>query len=174
VTEATIRRVAGAVETESTYDVLFRAHFRRMVQLATLLGADDAEDVAQEAFARLHRSASRLRDYGAALAYLRVTVCNLSHSRIRHLIVARRHASRLLSPEQSSTEQTAVLREEHREVLAALESLPRRPREVLVLRYWHDLTEADIADTLGITTGAVKSYASRGLAAIEKTLGSSS
>jgi RNA polymerase sigma factor (sigma-70 family) len=166
--------MAGAVDIESMYDVQFRAHFRGMVQLATLLGADDPEDVAQEAFFRLHKNTHRLRDYAASLAYLRVTVCNLSRSRIRHLIVARKHASTLATPAASSVEQIAVLREEHRDVLAALASLARRPRQVLVLRYWCDLSEADIADTLGVTTGAVKSYASRGLAAIEKTLGSSS
>ena len=161
-------------DADTMYDVLFRAHFRGMLQLATLLGADDPEDVAQEAFFRLHENTGRLRDYGAALAYLRVTVCNLSRSRIRHLIVARRHASALAAPQPSSVEQIAALREEHREVLAALHALARRPREVLVLRYWCDLSEADIAETLGVTRGAVKSYASRGLAAIEKALGSSS
>ncbi len=78
---------------EARYAVLFHAHFRGMVALAALLGADDPEDIAQEAFVRLHRSSGRLRDPDAALGYLRRTVANLSRSRLRHLRVARRHAS---------------------------------------------------------------------------------
>src|SRR4051794_14099575 len=69
---------------------LFAGHFRGLVRLATLLGADDPEDVAAEAFVRLHRSTGRLRDPGAALPYLRSIVVNLSRSRLRHLRVARR------------------------------------------------------------------------------------
>ena len=164
-------RVARAAQGDAAYEELYRWQFRGLVQLATLLGADDPEDVVQEAFVRLHRNEARLRDVTGAAAYLRATVCNLSRSRVRHLILARRHASRLLRPGDASVEQTAVLHEDHREVLAALDRLPRRPREVLVLRYWGELSEADIAATLGISAGSVKSYASRGLAAIETQLG---
>ena len=63
-----------------------------------------------------------------------------------------------------------MLAEEHREVLAALKQLPNRQREVLVLRYWSDLSEAQIADALGISRGTVKSTASRALAALEKIM----
>ena len=161
----------GAASGELVYEDLYRFHFRGLVQLATLLGADDPENVVQEAFVRLHKNEGRLREVTATVAYLRVTVCNLSRSRVRHLLLARRYESRLLRPGDASVEQTAVLHEDHREVLAALDRLPRRPREVLVLRYWSDLSEADIAATLGISAGSVKSYASRGLAAIEMHLG---
>ena len=61
--------------------------------------------------------------------------------------------------------------EEHGRVLAAVRTLPRRQREVLVLRYWSDLSEADIAATLGVAVGTVKSNASRGLARLQKLLG---
>jgi len=64
-----------------------------------------------------------------------------------------------------------VLTEEQREVVAALRTLPRRQREVLVLRYWSELSEAEIADALGVAKGTVKSSASRGLAALQKHLG---
>ena len=56
------------------------------------------------------------------------------------------------------------------EVLAALKQLPDRQREVLVLRYWSDLSEAQIAEALGISRGTVKSTASRALAALEKIM----
>jgi RNA polymerase sigma factor (sigma-70 family) len=64
----------------------------------------------------------------------------------------------------------AILAEEHREVLAALDRLPTRQREVLVLRYWSDMSEAEIATALGISRGTVKSTASRGLDALEKIM----
>jgi RNA polymerase sigma-70 factor (sigma-E family) len=147
---------------------LFTGHFRGLVRLAALLGADDPEDVAQEAFVRLHRSSGRLRDPGAALPYLRTTVVNLSRSRLRHLRVARRGVPP--SPDVASAEHSAVLREDHREVVAALCELPARQREVLVLRYWLDLSEAEIADAMGISRGAVKSHASRAVAALERAL----
>ena len=63
------------------------------------------------------------------------------------------------------------LAEEHREILAALDRLAPRQREVLVLRYWSGLTEAEIAETLGISRGAVKSTASRALDRLEKIMG---
>ena len=64
----------------------------------------------------------------------------------------------------------ALVAEEHREVLAAMAGLAPRQREVLVLRYWSDLSEADIAETLGLSRGAVKSTASRALDALERAL----
>ena len=75
----------GAVQVSG----LFRARYPEMVRLADLLGADDPEDIAQEAFARLIRKAGSLRDPDAALAYVRSTVCNLVRNRHRHLRVAR-------------------------------------------------------------------------------------
>ena len=149
---------------------LFAAHFRAMTHLAAFLGADDPEDVAQEAFARLHQRTGRLRDPNAALAYLRSTVCNLSRSRLRRMHTARSKQAFLVRPPGDTVEQFAVSAERSRELMAAVRALPRRPREVLVLRYWLDMSEAQIAETLGVSTGAVKSYASRGLAAIEQTL----
>ena len=147
---------------------LFDGHFRGLVRLAALLGADDPEDVAQEAFVRLHRSAGRLRDPAAALPYLRTTVVNLSRSRLRHLRLVRRGVP--AAPDVASAEHSAVLREDHREVVAALCALPARQREVLVLCYWLDLSEAEIAETMGISRGAVKSHAARGVAALERAL----
>jgi RNA polymerase sigma-70 factor (sigma-E family) len=148
---------------------LFRTRYPEMVRLAGLLGADDPEDIAQEAFARLIRKYDSLRDPDAALAYVRASVCNLTRNRHRHLRVVRLRTP-TGRPEESS-EQAAILREDHREVLAALAALPPRRREAIVLRYWLDLSEREIAEAMGTSPGTVKSNVSRGLAALAEALG---
>jgi RNA polymerase sigma-70 factor (sigma-E family) len=148
---------------------LFRARYPEMVRLADLLGADDPEDIAQEAFARLIRKHDRLRDPGSALAYVRTSVCNLTRNRHRHLRVVRRRTP--AGRHEDSSEQVAMVREEHREVLAALAGLPPRTREALVLRYWLDLSEREMAEAMGVSAGTVKSHVSRGLAALARALG---
>ena len=147
---------------------LFRARYPEMVRLADLLGADDPEDIAQEAFARLIRKHGSLRDPAAALAYVRASVCNLTRNRHRHLRVLRLRTP-AARPEDSS-EQAVILREDHREVLAALAGLPPRRREAIVLRYWLDLSEREIAAAMGVSPGTVKSNVSRGLAALAAAL----
>jgi RNA polymerase sigma factor (sigma-70 family) len=156
---------------EAATDVagLFRAGYPEMVRLADLLGADDPEDIAQEAFARLIRKYGSLRDRDAALAYVRASVCNLTRNRHRHLRVVR-----LRTPaghHDDSAEQVVMLKEGHREVLAALAGLPPRRREAIVLRYWLDLSEREIAAAMGVSPGTVKSHVSRGLAALAVALG---
>jgi RNA polymerase sigma-70 factor (sigma-E family) len=159
--------------TELDVDQLYTAHWRYLVRLAVLLVDDvaSAEDVVQDAFIALHRRADGLRDPEAALAYLRTTVLNRSRSVLRRRQVARRHL-RVAEPEATAPADHEVLvREEHRAALSAVRRLPRHQREVLVLRYWSGLSEREIAQTLGISTGSVKSAASRGLAAVQKMLG---
>ena len=148
-----------------TYEQLFHAHFRGMVRLAAMLGADDPEDVAQEAFVRLHGKARALRDPHAAVGYLRTTVVNLTRSRLRHLSVVRRHTDD--APQDvASAELDVVRREAGRDLVAALRRLSDRHREALVLRYWLDLSEAEMADAMGVSRGTVKSHVSRGLDAL--------
>ncbi|MFD0687079.1 sigma-70 family RNA polymerase sigma factor [Actinomadura fibrosa] len=153
------------------YEELFTAHFWGLVRLATLLGADDAEDVVQDAFVRLHRRRRALRDQNAALAYLRSSVCNASRSRLRHLRMARRrHAQLALPGAEGSAEHHVVRDEDVRELLEGVAALPARQREVLVLRYWLDLSERDTAETLGIAPGTVKAHTARAIAALGKRL----
>ncbi|MFC7649775.1 SigE family RNA polymerase sigma factor [Streptosporangium lutulentum] len=148
---------------------LFGAHYPSMVRLAGLLGADDPEDIAQEAFARLHARRSRLRDDGAAVAYVRSIVCNLTRNRLRHLRLVR---LRPLEPPPAapSSEHAVIVAEKHQELLAAVDRLPRRQREALVLRYWLDLSGLEIADAMGVSPGSVKTHTSRGLAALGRAL----
>ncbi|MFD5397695.1 RNA polymerase sigma factor [Streptomyces sp. NPDC127097] len=155
-----------------TISELYHAHRLTMVRLAVLLVDDraTAEDVVQDAFAALYkRHGERLDEVDNALAYLRTAVVNAARSVLRR----RRTARDYVPPYEAdapSAEDRIVLDEEHREVLAALSGLTARRREVLVLRYWGDLTEAQIATTLGISRGSVKSIASRALDSLEKIL----
>jgi RNA polymerase sigma-70 factor (sigma-E family) len=144
---------------------LFRVRYLDMVRLAGLLGADDPEDIAQEAFARLMHKHPGLDD---PVPYLRAIVCNLTRNRHRHLRVVRAKTPGEV-PEPSS-EHAAIVREEHAEVIAALATLPARRREAIVLRYWLDLSEREIAAAMGVSVGTVKSQISRGLAAVAEIL----
>jgi RNA polymerase sigma-70 factor (sigma-E family) len=150
---------------------IYAAHYRSLVRLGALLLRDTtlAEEVAQDAVVSMHGAWRRLRDPDKALAYLRRSVVNGARSTQRHAVVAAKHAPRP-DPTAASAEHGALLALEHAEVLTALRTLPDRQREVLVLRYYLDLSEAAIADTLGISRGAVKSHASRGLAALRTAL----
>lgn len=150
---------------------LYTAHYRSLVRLAALLLHDTAaaEDVVQDAFVATHKSWRRLRDPENALAYLRQSVVNRSRSRLRHLKVEDRKAPRPM-PDAPSAEYGAIHAVERTAVMTALRELPRRQREVLVLRYYSDLSEAQIADALQISSGAVKSHASRGIAALRNSL----
>jgi RNA polymerase sigma-70 factor (sigma-E family) len=156
-----------------TLSDLYRDHRMRMVRLAVLLVDDPstAEDVVQEAFAGLHRHWSSLRDEAAAVGYLRTAVINGSRSVLRR----RRTARDYVPPHQvnaRSAESLAMLSAEHQAVVDALGTLPRRQREVLVLRYYGGLSEAEIAEATGISRGTVKSTASRALDAVARMMGS--
>ena len=141
-------------------DVLYTKQWRPMVRLALLLVDDvgSAEDVVQDAFVSMHRRPPR--DADAAIAYLRTSVVNGARSVVRRRIV-------------EGADHDLRVAAEHAEVIAALRRLPRRQREVLVLRYWGRLSEAEIARTLGVSTGTVKSTASRALDVLESMLGES-
>lgn len=156
---------------EDAYTALFDGHFWRLVRLGHLLGADDPEDLVQEAFVRLHRRRGSLREPALALGYLHATVCNLSRNRLRHLRVARRRRTDLaLPPTTPSAESQVTQQESIKELLVAVERLPRRQREVIVLRYWLDLSERETAETLGISAGTVKAHAARAMATLTRKL----
>ncbi|PPK94139.1 RNA polymerase sigma-70 factor (sigma-E family) [Kineococcus xinjiangensis] len=158
-------------DAEDAVTVLYATHWRRLVGLASLLLHDrgSAEEVVQDAFVALHGRWRRLEDPDAALAYLRQIVVNRARDVLRHREVVDRRRP-LPDPEPEGPEELAVRSSQHREVLAALAELPLRQREVLVLRYSGDLSEAGIAAALGISRGAVKTHAHRGLAALRSAL----
>lgn len=176
----TTRRPVTAPDRPVTADVaveqLYAGHWHSLVRLSVLLVRDvgTAEEVVQDAFVAMHGRWRKLRDPDKALAYLRQAVVNRSRSVLRHRKVVDRHIAaeqREAPTTMPGADHSALESERRTAVLDALAALPRRQREVLALRYYLDLTEAQIADTLGISRGAVKSHASRGVAALRTTLG---
>jgi len=169
-----------------TVAALFRAHHAELVRLALLIVGDlpTAEDVVQDVYASLHRR-SRTHGVEAPLPYVRAAVLNGCRSVLRRRGIARRvgithrasldETTMLASAERvasvASAESEVILSEDRRQVLDALARLPRRRREVLVLRYYLGLAEAEIAAVLGISAGTVKSTAARALAALARDLG---
>jgi RNA polymerase sigma-70 factor (sigma-E family) len=170
VTDAQPRAAAPSAVTpramgqaaDEALTVLYQTHHATLVRTATLLVGDvaTAEDVVQDSFIAMHRAWWRLRDTSRALPYLRRTVINKCRSVLRHRVVADRHPP-MPAPGLPSAEDSALAAVERSAVLAALDALPDRQREVVILRFYADLSEAQIAAALGISRGAVKSHTSR-------------
>lgn len=154
---------------------LYRSDYRSLVRLAALL-VDDvgiAEELVQDAFVAVARRDGRaaLSDPGAASAYLRSAVLNRARSQLRKREVRRRHLRSVQAPPAApAADHDVLVSDENRRVLAALDRLPDRQRQVLVLRYYGELSVAATADALGISAGSVKTHAHRGLAALEALL----
>lgn len=169
-----MRRRSGTLSTgDDEIAELYRAQRHGLLRLAVLLIGDHglAEDLVHDAFVALQRRWSSLTDPELAAGYLRVSVVNAARSLHRRRAVARRHL-RVAEPEILPAADAAVLlAEEHQAVVAAVRKLPKRQQQVLVLRYWADMTEAQIAAVLGVSAGTVKSSASRAVAALGQQLG---
>ena len=163
---------ASGRDAASALEVLFRSEQRNLLRVATLLLGDRgaAEEVVQDAFVRLHLSWRRLRDPERAAAWLRTAVLNGARSQLRRRGVGRRHQEAPMDP-AASAEAGALAGDEQARMLAALRQLPARQREALVLRYYADLSEAEIAAAMGVSAGSVKTHAHRGLAALATILG---
>lgn len=165
------RPAIGQAEAAELVQQLYQAHALTLIRAAKLLLRDQAsaEDVVQEAFISLYRALPRLHDRDHLLPYLRTTVINGSRTALRS---RRRAALRAVhyEPPAASAESAVLAGQDRQEVLAAIARLPRRAREVLVLRYYLELPEQDIAATLGVSRGTVSSTASRALAAIARDL----
>jgi RNA polymerase sigma-70 factor (sigma-E family) len=156
---------------------LFREHHGELVRLAVLMVGDlpTAEDVVQDVYASMCSRWSQIAARDTVLPYVRAAVLNGCRSVLRRRVIARRfRAAHRDEPPAKSAESQVILSEDRRQVLAALARLPRRRREVLVLRYYLGLSEAEIAAVLGISPGTVKSTAARGLAALARELGEQS
>ena len=168
------RRTVSASATwdaDEAVTALYAAHYRQLVRLSALLLRDVAvaEEMVQDAFVAMHGNWRRLRDPDKALAYLRQSVVNRSRSALRHRAVEHKYAP-MPMPDAPSAEYSALAALEYQEVTDALRRLPPRQREALVLRYYVDLSEAEIAEAMGVSRGAVKSHASRGMASLRTML----
>jgi RNA polymerase sigma-70 factor (sigma-E family) len=148
--------MAGAL---SIFIAFYRAEYPGMVRLAHALtgSVEAAEDVVQEAFARVHARPGEIENPGG---YLRTTVVNLCRDRERR----GQREKRLVTLIPSGTPLSLGASE----LVDVLLQLPYRQRAVLVLRYWGDWSEAEIAQALGCRPGTVKTLASRGLAHLKK------
>jgi len=157
---------------QAAVTALYEVHAIGLIRLAMIMLGDraSAEDAVQEAFFGLYRRWHLLAGPEKALPYVRSAVLNGCRTQLRSRIRAGRRQSGGLLSDVWSPETLVLLAEEHQEVLAALRRLPPRQREVLVLRYYLDLPPDEIARSMGISEGTVKSTASRALASLGKLL----
>ena len=160
---------APAADRNAAVAELFTAQHVRLVTLAHMLVGDlaTAEDVVQDAFASLYRRWPWLRDKGAAVGYVQTAVVNGARTQLRK----RRHLSYVsidlgADIETDAADANLLRKETYRALVAGLVQLPIRQREVVVLRYYLDRSEQEIATMLSISRGSVKKHASRALATL--------
>jgi RNA polymerase sigma-70 factor (sigma-E family) len=156
---------------ETTFGAFYRAECRTLVGMLWAFVGDrpTAEDIAHDAFVKVQARWGRLSNPASAPAYLRATAFNLARSRLRHRLVVMRHRPER-TPPAASAEDRVLLRAERREVAAALATLPVRQRECVVLRFYDELTEAEIASILRISTSSVKTHLTRAMVGLESRL----
>ncbi len=165
---ASHRTAVRAVELDGDALVagLFEEESAALVRLARLFTDDRnaAEDLVQEAFVRLHHATHRIEDRSRAAAYLRSIVLNLARDHNRRGLMSLRHFE-ALTPEASpdAMDDRIVLDEQQAAVVDALHALSSQQRDCLVLRFYLELSEQEIADTLGISPNSVKTHCRRGL-----------
>ena len=159
------------VDRDHVVESLHRRHYRELVGLARLLLDERglAEEVVQEAFARTYEAWPRVRDQHDPLPYVRRTIVNLARSGLRRRAIVRRVAIDRVADAPGADAQ--LLLDEQRQAIAlAVEGLPRRQRECVVLRFYGDCAVAEIATTLGISDGAVKQHLHRAAHALANAM----
>jgi RNA polymerase sigma-70 factor (sigma-E family) len=146
---------------------LYGAHYDSLVRLATLLGSDDstAELIVQDSFVAMHHAWSSLRDNRKALSYLCQAVVRRSRSARR-----RRHTLDKIASDKPAAEQCSSFPQEGAVVIEAVRALPAPQREVLVLRFYVDMSEGEIASVMGVSRGAVKSHTARAMQSLRLVL----
>ncbi len=165
--------VTSTIDRGALVTSLFRSEGAGLVRLARLFTDDRnaAEDLVQEAFVRLYRSAHRIRDLGRAAPYLRSIVLNLARDHNGRGLMSLRHLEALTPDADPEALEDQIVRTAGQAgVLAALNRLPNRQRDCLVLRFYLELSEREIAETLAISPNSVKTHCRRGMAALELQL----
>ena len=171
--DAALATGLGTLDADALVEQMFAEQGASLVRLARVFcdDRDAAEDLVQEAFIRLHRSAGSIRDLRRAPAFLRSIVINLARDHNRRGLMSLRHrASADLPASPAEPDERALHDEEVDEVLGALRTLPERQRACLVLHYYEQLSIAEVAETLRISTNSVKTHCRRGLATLESRL----
>ena len=159
---------AAMTDRDADFTAYLQARQGRLLRTAYLLTGDqhEAEDLLQTSLAKLYLAWDRVHDRESVDAYVRRIMVNEHNSLWRRAWRRREHATDVV-PETPSAPPTyddgtgAAL-------WAAVQTLPRKARAVLVLRYYEELTEAETAETLGIAVGTVKSQTSRALATLRE------
>jgi RNA polymerase sigma-70 factor (sigma-E family) len=150
---------------------LYLRHGPEALRLAYLLTGDRelSEDLAQEAFVRVARRLTGLRNADSFRWYLRRTVVNLANSHLRRRRIERAHLKILVSSVSAAGASNPDIAMKQA-VRAAIGRLPARQRAVVVLRYYEDLTDQQIASTLGLPVGSVKSSLHRAASILRQHL----
>jgi RNA polymerase sigma-70 factor (sigma-E family) len=167
------RWMGAAVDPDALVASLFQHEGASLVRMARIFTDDRnaAEDLVQEAFIRLHRSAHRIKDPAKAAPYLRSIVLNLARDHNRRGLMSLRHQEAIALPAApEAPEDRIVAGDDERMVLEGLRSLPPRQRDCMVLRFYFDLTEREIGETLGISPNSVKTHCRRGMASLRDRL----
>ncbi|MGW6911873.1 MULTISPECIES: SigE family RNA polymerase sigma factor [unclassified Streptomyces] len=151
-------------EPEAQFQEFVRARWSHLVRTAYLLTGDahHAEDLTQTALAKAYRSWRRVARADNPEAYVRRMLVSCNSDRFRKRRVAERLTD--VPPEVAGRDAGYAGVDERGALLGALAQLPPKQRAVVVMRYWEDLSEAEVADVLGCSVGTVKSQASKGLA----------
>lgn len=152
-------------------DELYREHGPAVAKLAYLVTGDQqlAEDLTQDAFLRVWDKLDDIDDPAAVGAYIKKTVVNLARNQFRHNAVARKHAEKLKPELKQSITDTAKIQMRDA-VFNAMQQLPERQREILVCKYYLQLSEAETAELLDIPAGTVKSNTSRAMESLRELL----
>lgn len=164
----------GADRQAAMRELYHRCH-ADMVRFAAFLTGDasGAEDVAHDAFAKVFDAWDRVADTERLDAYLKATVVNVVRGGHRRRQVAERAPSPTQRPNQSA-EDDAITEFSRRRTLDAVSSLPLRQRACVVMRHWMHMSETEIAGSLDISVGSVRTHIKRGMRTLERTLGAAS
>ena len=164
-------RSGGPQDADRAVTALYRSHYRPLVRVAALLVQDlaTAEEIVQDSFVAVHAAWRRLPDADHALSYLRRSVVDRSRSALRQHVVVNKLAPRL-TPDLPGSPAEADIKVERSAFISALWTLPARQREVVVLRYFADLPETQVASATGISAGAVKAHAAQAMSSLRAEL----
>ena len=172
LSEAWANQAPAATDRDVGLRQLYERRHADMVRFAAFLTGDVsiAEDIAQEAFAKLFDAWDRIGDLDRVDAYLKATVVNLVRGGQRKQQIAERRATSHLTVVPSA-EDSAVGQIGRQRVLSAVSALPLRQRACVVMRHWMRLTESEIAEILDLSVGSVRTHIKRGTESLKTSLG---
>jgi RNA polymerase sigma-70 factor (sigma-E family) len=162
----------GLPDADRAVTALYLTHYRPLVRVAALLVQDlaVAEEIVQDSFVAVHAAWPRLPDADHALSYLHRSVVDRSRAALRQHVTVDKLVPRP-APDPSGSNGEADIEVERSAFISALWTLPLRQREVVVLRYFADLPETQVASAIGISAGAVKAHAARAMSSLRTELG---